>query len=203
MRKIINKILKIVKKNYDTYLQFYIYIKLKYHKIDLNFSTAQNFYGIPYIENDGVFKIGKIWRINSRYSENPIGGNNYCSFVVRKGGYLSIGDGTGISNSAIYCSQRIDIGKNVFIGGDCKIYDTDFHSIRLKNRLNDKNDDGLTKPVVIGDGVFIGTGTIILKGVCVGSEAVIGAGSVVTKNIPPLEIWAGNPAKFIKKIGLN
>lgn len=41
--------------------------------------------------------------------------------------------------------------------------------------------------------------TIISKPVCIGDGAIVGSGSVVTKNIPAYEIWAGNPAKFIKK----
>lgn len=56
--------------------------------------------------------------------------------------------------------------------------------------------------MVINDNVFIGARCIILKGVTIGSKSIIGAGSVVTKNIPEGEIWAGNPAKFIKKYNL-
>ena len=55
-------------------------------------------------------------------------------------------------------------------------------------------------PVVIGDDVFVGAKCIILKGVTIGKGAIIGAGSVVTKNIPARQIWAGNPAKFIREI---
>ena len=47
---------------------------------------------------------------------------------------------------------------------------------------------------------FIGTGTIITKPVTIGFNSVIGAGSIVTKNIPDNEIWAGNPARYIKSI---
>lgn len=53
--------------------------------------------------------------------------------------------------------------------------------------------------VHIGEYTFVGTGTIISKDVRIGTHCIIGAGSVVTKDIPDWEIWAGNPARFIKK----
>lgn len=46
---------------------------------------------------------------------------------------------------------------------------------------------------------FIGANATICNAVNIGEGAIIGAGSVVTKDIPPYEIWAGNPARFIKK----
>ena len=48
---------------------------------------------------------------------------------------------------------------------------------------------------------FIGTNSIICSDVIIGEGAIVGAGSVITKNIPAYEIWAGNPARFIKKRG--
>ncbi|WP_101542778.1 acyltransferase [Bacteroides cutis] len=56
--------------------------------------------------------------------------------------------------------------------------------------------------VHIGKNVFIGMNTIIVKAVTIGDNAVIGAGSIITCDIPSGEIWAGNPAKFIKKVGI-
>lgn len=53
--------------------------------------------------------------------------------------------------------------------------------------------------VHIGKNVFIGINTIIANAVNIGDGAVIGAGSIVTKDIPAGEVWAGNPARFIKK----
>lgn len=53
--------------------------------------------------------------------------------------------------------------------------------------------------VKIGNNVFIGARTIICNSISIGDGAVVGAGSVVTKDIPENEIWAGNPAKFIRK----
>ena len=55
-------------------------------------------------------------------------------------------------------------------------------------------------PVKIGDNVWLGAGVIINPGVTIGDNSVIGSGSVVTKDIPEDSIFAGNPAKFIRKI---
>jgi len=51
----------------------------------------------------------------------------------------------------------------------------------------------------IGNDVWIGDKSLIKTGVNIGNGSVIGMGSIVTKNIPPYEIWAGNPAKLIRK----
>lgn len=51
----------------------------------------------------------------------------------------------------------------------------------------------------IGNDVWLGIRTIILGGITIADGAVIGAGSVVTKDVGPYEIWAGNPARFIRK----
>ncbi len=52
---------------------------------------------------------------------------------------------------------------------------------------------------IIGNDVWIGYGAIIMAGLSIGDGAVIGAGSVLTKNVGPYEIWAGNPARMIRK----
>ena len=55
------------------------------------------------------------------------------------------------------------------------------------------------KKTIIGHDVWIGHGAYIKQGINIGHGSVIGMGSVVTKDIPPYEIWAGNPARHIKK----
>lgn len=155
--------------------------------------------GRIFVINNGEFKICKNVKINSSSLANCIGGDSKSIFVVKKDAKLIIDENVGISNSAIICHNNIWIGKNVYIGNGCKIYDTDFHSICLEKRL-DSNDKAKSKPIKINHGAFIGAHSIILKGVMIGENSVIGAGSVVTKNIPPNEVWAGNPARFIKKI---
>ncbi|WP_118422317.1 hypothetical protein [Bacteroides intestinalis] len=54
-------------------------------------------------------------------------------------------------------------------------------------------------PIIIEDDAFIGTRTIITKGVTIGTRSIIVVGSVVVCDVPPDEIWGGNPANFIKK----
>lgn len=53
--------------------------------------------------------------------------------------------------------------------------------------------------VIIKRNAYIGANTVICKPVTIGEGAIIGASSVVTKDIPPFEVWAGNPARFIRK----
>ena len=58
----------------------------------------------------------------------------------------------------------------------------------------------LGRPVVIEDKVWIGINATILPGVRVGYGAIIGANSVVTKDVPPMTVVAGNPARTIKEL---
>ncbi len=55
------------------------------------------------------------------------------------------------------------------------------------------------KEIIIGNDVWIGSHCLIKSGITIADGAVIGMGSVVTKDVGPYEIWAGNPAKLIRK----
>lgn len=146
--------------------------------------------------------IGDNVRFNNTFSSNPISSQMKSSIFVGKSAELVIGYGSGFSGVNIYCKRRIVIGDFVKVGAGVKIYDTDFHSLNPTDR-KDKvldSENTRTKHIVIGDNVFIGTMSVILKGVSIGKNAVIGAGSIVTTDIPENEIWAGSPARFIRGI---
>jgi len=147
----------------------------------------------------GVVSVGRRLRVNSGDNYNVIGRQQKCIFWVE--GTLTIKNNVGISSSAIICNHQITIGSNVVIGGNTVIYDTDFHSLdaKLRNSPEQDRDNARWAPVSIGDNVFIGAHSTILKGVTIGDNSIIGACSVVSKDIPENEIWAGNPAVFIKK----
>jgi acetyltransferase-like isoleucine patch superfamily enzyme len=55
------------------------------------------------------------------------------------------------------------------------------------------------KPVIVGNDVWVGAGSFILRGVTIGDGAVVAANSVVTEDVPPYTIVAGSPARAIKK----
>ncbi|KXK06109.1 MAG: acyltransferase [Ignavibacteriaceae bacterium] len=160
--------------------------------------------GFPIVrlKPDSNVIIGDNFRVHSSEDFNIIGRFHRTGIVTGHNASLIIRDNVGISASTIVCYKKIEIGNNVMIGGNCVIYDTDFHSIDNKMRRDPATNiaANFTKPVSIGDEVFIGAHSTILKGTVIGRGAVIGAGSVVTGNIPEFELWAGNPAKYIKKI---
>lgn len=161
--------------------------------------------GIPQIHvgHYAECSIGAGLRMNSGLKYNKIGRQGPCQIIVGDAAELLIGEQLGISSSAIICHHKIHIGDRVLIGGNVVIYDTDFHSLDPISRSDRDSDEAerLYKPVIIGSDVFIGAHSTILKGVTIGDGAIVGACSVVTKNIPAGEIWAGNPAKFIRRQG--
>jgi acetyltransferase-like isoleucine patch superfamily enzyme len=160
--------------------------------------------GIPVInvKKSGKFVIGDDLTINNGRYYNQIGRQQPCYFIVGAKAVLTIGNNVGISSTTIVCMNNISIADNVKIGGNVVIYDTDFHSVHVHERVAMIEDASVIKtvPVCIKKNVFIGAHTTILKGVTIGENSIIGAGCVVAKDIPDNEVWVGNPAKFIKKV---
>ncbi len=91
----------------------------------------------------------------------------------------------------------ITLGDNVFITGGCKFINHDGGTLIFRNRVPDLE---ITKPITIGDNVYIGEDSLILPGVKIGSNVVIGARSVVAKDIPDNSVACGVPARVIKTI---
>ncbi|MGN0194630.1 MAG: sugar O-acetyltransferase [Pseudoramibacter sp.] len=91
----------------------------------------------------------------------------------------------------------VRFGDDVMVGPHVSIYAVS-HPIDADIR---KTGLEISKPVVIGDGVWIGGNTVINSGVTIGDATVIGSGSVVTHDIPGHVVAAGNPCQVIRKIG--
>lgn len=109
---------------------------------------------------------------------------------------LYIGDHSSIGKNSII-PNNTKIGKYVMIAQDLYIVANNhaFEDISIPMYYQ-HNDNKLE--TVIKDDVWIGAKVIITPGKIINNGSIIGAGSIVTKNIPEYEIWAGNPATFIK-----
>ena len=92
-------------------------------------------------------------------------------------------------------AEKIEIGDACMIAHGAYISDADWHGI-----YDRAQPVGNTKPIILKNNVWIGDSSIICKGVTIGENSIIGAGAVVTKNVPENCIYAGNPAKLVKKI---
>ena len=146
----------------------------------------------------GTIAIGDGFTVNSGKHRNAVGMGFQTSLMVIGGGRIEIGNHVGMANVSIVSRKEVVIEDNVLIGNGACLWDTDFHSLSYQNRVVLHDRVIVDRPVHIREGAFIGAGTIVLKGVTVGEHSIVGAGSVVTKSIPPRQIWAGNPAVYIR-----
>ena len=156
-------------------------------------------FGRLIVHGQGRFVIGDDVTLVSDVMINPSAGGSKCAFSFVNNGKITIGNRVGISLSYISAAESVTIEDDVIIGADCMIADNDFHPLNAKERILHQNEHIKTSPVLIQQGAFLGARCIVLKGVTIGKNAVIGAGAVVTRDVPANQIWAGNPAKFIRE----
>ena len=153
----------------------------------------------------GCISIGDKSEFCSRSTQTALGVNHPVVIrTLKPGAVLSIGSQVRMSGVMICAAEKIAIGDRCVIGANAVIVDTDFHAMDPVLRSSpDDFANAASSPVMIGNDVFIGGNSIILKGVTVGDEAVIGSNSVVTKDVPAGVIVAGNPAKPIGIVDLR
>jgi len=89
----------------------------------------------------------------------------------------------------------INIGNNVYITNNCKFVNHDGGTLIFRKDIPDLE---ITKPITIGNDVYIGTDTFVMMGVNIGNNVVIGARSLITKDVPDNSVAAGHPARVIK-----
>ena len=121
---------------------------------------------------------------------------SYCC-INNAVGDVTIGDHTRIG---IHCTVigPVCIGSNVNLAQGITVTALNHNFEDTTKRIDEQGIS--TKPVVIGDDVWIGANAVILPGVTIGQHAVIAAGAVVTKDVPDYSLVAGVPAKEIKKL---
>ena len=107
-----------------------------------------------------------------------------------------IGDRSGIGINAELHGE-VYIGSNVMMAPECVFYTRNHETTRMDIPMNAQ---GATesKPIVIGDDVWLGRRVMVMPGVHIGDHSIIAAGAVVTKDIPRYSIAGGVPARVIK-----
>jgi acetyltransferase-like isoleucine patch superfamily enzyme len=113
---------------------------------------------------------------------------------------IEIGDDTRIHGTCIHAQERIIIGSRCLIAANCQIVDNSGHDLSGDNPSARIITSGMTKPILIEDDVWIGTGVIVLPGSRIGRGSVIGAGSVVSGNIPAMSLAVGAPCRVRRRL---
>lgn len=133
---------------------------------------------------------------------------NHCSFVIhnqiqnsvliqQSGAKITIRDRCSFNGATIIAKNYVELKKQCWVG-DSLIVDTDYHSVEI-NRW-DPNVKEKTKPIYVGENVWLGSRSVILKGVSIGNNSVIGLGTIVRQPVPENVVVIGNPQQIVKKL---
>ena len=122
---------------------------------------------------------------------NPIKYVDYCG--------VKHGDRLHLYGKVSFGSEPwiIKLGDNVHLTNDIKFITHDGGTLLFRKEVPDLE---ATKPITIGNNVYIGVNVIILPGVSIGDNVIVGAGSIVTRSLASGGVYAGNPARYIKSI---
>lgn len=144
---------------------------------------------------------GNAWRSLRRVTASPLLVHAGEGVNIERGaffgaGQVSLGDRSGIG---IDCHLKgpVTIGRNVMMGPEVVVFTTG-HEFADTTRPMIEQGATAARPVTIEDDVWIGQRAMLMPGVTVGAGSIVGAGSVVTKDVPPLSVVAGNPARVIR-----
>ena len=142
----------------------------------------------------GRILIGDRVTINSARWSNPFN-SQPATLYAGPGALLELLPDAGLSGCQIIAHHHIRIGAGTLVGAATLVCDSDMHGLPLA-----RGGPPATAPVTIGNHVFLGARSIVLKGVTIGDGAVVAAGSIVTRNVPPHALAAGQPARTIRQL---
>jgi len=127
-----------------------------------------------------------------------IGDNTKIGAFVEIQKRAKIGKNCKISSHTFIC-EGVTIQDNVFIGHNVTFINDKYPKATSPEGNLQSEGDWSVMLTLVEEGASIGSSVTILCGVTIGAAAIVGAGSVVTKDMPDGEVWAGNPARFIRK----
>jgi maltose O-acetyltransferase len=137
-------------------------------------------------------------------------GRMYATLVSKFGGKIFFEENVKIGHGSIVaCISSISIGRGTAIAHNVVIIDNNNHPTHPEDRkimYNSHWDSPLrnwnyssSAPIIIGENVWVGTGSRLHKGIAIGDNSIIAANAMVTKDVPANCIVAGNPARVVKE----
>jgi acetyltransferase-like isoleucine patch superfamily enzyme len=166
--------------------------KLRYKLLNKNVSIGKNFRvkARLSIKGPGSVVIGdNVFIDGTSHTVTPWTGNADAEIII--------GNNVFVNGTRFGCAKKIEVGDNCILA-DCRILDTDFHSVNPEQRSNPEYIE--SSPIKIGNNVWIALGCVILKGVTIGDDSTIAAQSVVYGNVEKSSVYGGNPAVLIKRL---
>lgn len=151
--------------------------------------------------NSGGVIIGKNCRIGAS-SKNYHGGMPFPSALLSdgEGSKITIGDNCRLNGAYIHAQASITIGDNCVMASGVNIIDSNGHETNSLDRTKGRD---IPKEIIIGNNVWIGLNSIILKGSTIGDNAIIAAASVVKGDVPANTIYSTQSNIAIKEIVFN
>jgi acetyltransferase-like isoleucine patch superfamily enzyme len=141
-------------------------------------------WGTPKVRGQGLVDLGHDVILDGQATLFVYGGN----------AVLKVGACTIINSTRFGCTNRIEIGERCLVA-DARIMDSDFHNTG-RQRLNPLAPVP-SKPIIIGNNVWVAAASVILKGVQIGDDSILAFGALASRSIPPGRIYGGNPARDV------
>ena len=160
---------------YFLYISFFRFTPEDYRPYSLFFPWIRNFLAKKFLK-----KCGDNIRVKYNSDVSPD---------------VSIGNNSELGQRSLI-HAGVEIGNNVIMGPDVKIYTRNHIADRLEIPIQIQGKS--FKKTKIENDVWIGANVVILPGITVGSHSILAAGSIVTKDVPKFAVIGGNPAKVIK-----
>lgn len=199
MRRFVTLLVLLFSKFHTKFVSFRKGVEIGANSL-LYYKSSINCLSISY-KNSGGVSIGKNCRIGVS-PRNYHGGMPFPSALLCDGygSCITIGDNCRLNGVYIHAQKKIQIGDNCVMASGVNIIDSNGHETKSINRTKGRD---IPSEIIIGNNVWIGLNSIVLKGSIIGNNAIISAGSVVKGRVPANSIYSTQNNSTIMEIDFN